>query len=63
VTPTPNTVLLVNGMNAGIYDATAINDMETVGNAQVSTTQAKFGGSSLYVPTGSLFIPNSQLLV
>lgn len=48
VTPTPNTVLLLNGMNAGAYDATAINDMETVGNAQVSTVQSKFGGSSVY---------------
>jgi hypothetical protein len=48
LTPTANTVLLVNGMNAGAYDATAINDMETVGNAQVSTVQSKFGGSSLY---------------
>lgn len=35
LTPSSNTGLLVNGMNAGIYDATAINDMETVGNAQV----------------------------
>jgi hypothetical protein len=35
VNPTPATTLLLNGMNAGIYDATAINDMETVGNAQV----------------------------
>lgn len=45
---TPATVLSLNGMNAGIYDATAINDMETVGNAQVSTVQSKFGGSSVY---------------
>ena len=36
VSATPDTVLLVNGMNAGIYDATAINDIETAGNAQVS---------------------------
>jgi hypothetical protein len=35
LTPTANTTLLVNGMNAGAYDATAINNMETVGNAQV----------------------------
>jgi len=48
VTPTAATTLLVNGMNAGAYDATAINDMETVGNAQVSTAQSKFGGSSVY---------------
>ena len=48
VTPTPATTLLANGMNAGVYDATTINDMETVGNAQVSTVQSKFGGSSVY---------------
>ena len=59
--PTPATTFLANGMNAGAYDATAINNMETVGNAQVSTVQSKFGGSSMYfdgtgdylaVPTG-----------
>lgn len=42
-----NTSLLLNCTNAGIYDASAKNDLETVGNAQVSTTQAKFGGSSI----------------
>jgi len=63
LTPTPATVLLANGMNAGAYDATAINDMETFGSAQVSTVQSKFGGSSIYIPTGCLFIPNSQPLV
>ncbi len=35
--------------NAGITDATAKNDLETVGNAQISTTQSKFGGSSIYL--------------
>jgi hypothetical protein len=35
VTPTAATTLLVNGMNAGVFDATTINDMETVGNTQV----------------------------
>jgi len=35
LTPSANTSLLTNGMNAGIYDQTTINDMETVGNAQV----------------------------
>jgi hypothetical protein len=48
VTPTANTTLLVNGMNAGAYDATTINDMETVGDAKVSTAVSKFGGSSMY---------------
>ncbi len=42
-----NTVLLLNFTNAGITDATAKNVLETVGNAQISTTQSKFGGSSM----------------
>jgi hypothetical protein len=42
------TALLLNFTNAGITDATAKNDLETVGNAQISTTQSKFGGSSMY---------------
>jgi hypothetical protein len=44
-----NTKLLANFTNAGITDATAKNDLETVGNAQISTTQSKFGGSSIYL--------------
>jgi hypothetical protein len=43
-----DTSLLLNFTNAGITDATAKNDLETVGNAQISTTQSKFGGSSMY---------------
>jgi hypothetical protein len=43
-----NTVLLLNFTNAGIVDSTAKNVLETVGNAQISTTQSKFGGSSMY---------------
>ncbi len=43
-----NTSILLNYTNAGITDATAKNDLETVGNAQISTTQSKFGGSSMY---------------
>jgi len=42
-----NTLVLFNFTNAGITDATAKNDLETVGNAQISTTQSKFGGSSM----------------
>jgi len=50
VTAITNTSLLTDFTNAGIYDATAINDMETVGNAQVSTAVSKFGGSSNLCP-------------
>jgi hypothetical protein len=49
VTAITNTQLLCNFTNAGIYDATSKNDLETVGNAQISTTQSKFGGSSIYL--------------
>jgi len=41
------TNMLLNFTNAGIYDATSKNDLETVGNAQISTAQSKFGGSSM----------------
>jgi hypothetical protein len=47
--PDPSgSTLCLNFTNAGITDATAKNDLETVGNAQISTTQSKFGGSSMY---------------
>jgi hypothetical protein len=42
-----NTSLLLNFTNAGITDATAKNDLETVGNAQISTSVSKFGGGSI----------------
>jgi len=48
LTAITNTQLLLNFTNAGITDATAKNALETVGNAQISTTQSKFGGSSMY---------------
>jgi Concanavalin A-like lectin/glucanases superfamily len=50
-TATPSsgtTVLLLNFTNSGIYDATAKNVLETVGNAQVSTTQSKWSPTSMY---------------
>jgi hypothetical protein len=43
-----NTRFLCNFTNAGITDATAKNDFETVGNAQISNGQAKWGGTSIY---------------
>ena len=47
LTAITNTSLLCNFTNAGIYDSASGNDLETVGNAQVSTTQAKWGTTSL----------------
>jgi hypothetical protein len=43
-----NVRLLLNMTNAGVVDSTADNVLETVGNAQISTTQSKFGGSSMF---------------
>jgi hypothetical protein len=43
-----NTALLLNFTNAGIYDGTMKNDLETVANAQVSTSVVKYGSGSLY---------------
>jgi hypothetical protein len=60
LTAITNTSLLLNYTNAGITDATAKNDLETVGNAQISTTQSKWGGSSMsFDGTGDwLLIPD-----
>ncbi len=44
--PTGST-LCINFTNGGIIDATGKNVLETVGNAQISTTQSKWGGSSI----------------
>jgi hypothetical protein len=48
LTSDANTSLLLNYTNGGIIDNTMSNDLETVGNASISTTQSKFGGSSMY---------------
>ena len=56
-TAVTNTQLLLNFTNAGIYDATSKNDLETVGNAQISTTQSKFPPSSmLFDGTGDYLV-------
>jgi hypothetical protein len=59
-----NTALLLNYTNSGIFDSTAKNVLETVGNAQVSTTQAKWGTTSMYFDgTGDwLLMPDSPNL-
>ena len=48
LTAITNTSLLLNYTNAGIYDNAMMNDLETVGNAQVSTSVVKFGTGSMY---------------
>lgn len=49
LTSITNTSLLLSTTNSGVFDSSMINDLETVGAAQISTSQSKFGGASLYV--------------
>jgi len=59
-----NTTFLSNFTNAGIFDQTAKNVLETVGDAKVSTAQYKYGtGSIVFDGTGDyLSIPPTNLL-
>ena len=47
LTAISGTSALLSYTNSGIFDSAAKNVAETVGNAQVSTTQAKFGTTSM----------------
>jgi hypothetical protein len=62
LTAISGTSLLLSGTNGGITDATAKNVLETVGSAQISTAQSKFGGSSMaFDGSGDyLTFPSSQ---
>jgi uncharacterized protein (DUF427 family) len=52
-----NTSLLLNFTNAGIFDSAMMNDLETVGNAQVSTSVVKYGtGSMAFDGSGDRFV-------
>ena len=66
LTAITNTSLLLNFTNAGVVDATAKNVLETVGNAQISTTQSKWGGGSMRFPQSGtndyLYKPYDPLL-
>jgi hypothetical protein len=62
ITAITNTQLLLNFTNAGIFDSAMMNNLETVGNAQVSTSVVKYGtGSMAFDGSGDwLTIPYSQ---
>jgi hypothetical protein len=64
LTAVPNTALLLNFTNAGIYDATSKNDLETLGAASISTAQSKWGGSSMVFngSTSALKGPSTDLV-
>jgi hypothetical protein len=48
ITAVANTSLLCNFTNAGIIDNAMMNNLETVGDAKISTVQSKYGGTSMY---------------
>jgi len=48
LTAITNTQLLLSTTNAGILDNAMMNDLETVGNAQISTSVKKYGTGSMY---------------
>jgi hypothetical protein len=59
LTAITNTSLLLNFTNAGIFDNTGKNNLETVGNAQIDTTTKKYGtGSMEFDGTGDYLILN-----
>lgn len=62
LTAITNTSLLLNFTNASIIDSTGKNDLETVGDAQISTSVKKFGTGSLkFDGTGDfLSTPNAS---
>ena len=58
-----NTSALLNYTNAGILDNTGDNVLETLGGAQISTAQSRFGGSSMLFngTSGLLKLPPNPL--
>tara|TARA_R110002126_G_scaffold123455_2_gene265425 strand:- start:503 stop:4555 length:4053 start_codon:yes stop_codon:yes gene_type:complete len=48
LTAITNTSLLLSYTNAAIFDNGMINDLETVGSAQISTSIKKYGSASMY---------------
>jgi hypothetical protein len=60
LTAIQNTTLLTNMTSAGVYDAAMMNNMETVGDAKLSTAVSKFGGTSMsFDGTGDYILLNS----
>ena len=58
-----NTQLLTNFTNGAIFDNAMMNDLETVGNAQISTSVVKYGtGSLAFDGTGDYLNSTNSLL-
>ena len=62
LTAITNTQLLLNFTNSQIFDNAMMNNLVTVGNAQVSTSIYKYGTGSLYFDgTGDWLVPTNLL--
>jgi hypothetical protein len=60
LTAISGTSLLINMTNGAIFDNAMMNDLETLGNAQISTSVKKYGtGSLAFDGTGDYLISNS----
>ena len=61
VTAVANTSMLLNFTNAGIIDNAMITNLETIADAKISTTQSKYGTSSIaFDGTGDYFTAPSN---
>lgn len=57
-----NTKLNVKFDNAGVFDSSGVTNMKLIGNAKISTSISKFGGSSIYLDgTNSIAATSSKL--
>jgi hypothetical protein len=60
LTAITNTSLLLSMTNGAIFDNAMMNDLETVGNAQISTSVKKYGtGSLAFDGTGDYLVSNA----
>lgn len=63
LTAVPNTQLLYSMTNAGVVDNAMMNDLETSGTAQISTSVKKYGTGSVYFNgSGALVAANTPNL-
>jgi hypothetical protein len=51
-----NTACLFNFTTGSVIDSAGLNNIQTAGNSRLSSTQAKFGGTSMYFDGSSDFI-------
>ena len=61
LTAITNTSLLTNFTNGAIFDNSMKNDLETVGNAQISTSVKKFGTGSMVFDGSGDYLTSNEL--